>query len=251
MPDQNATQQGNAAADAQGVPAPAPAAAPEPPAKKTGRRLIIIGVLAVLAIVAGIFYVISSYTEETDDAQVDGDLYQVSSRVAGQVVHVYVEENLPVKAGQPIADVDSKDFQVAVQQAQANLANAKAAYVEATANVPITSVTVRTNISTSGSDVLSSQAGVLQAQANVAAAQARVEQARANAVKAQADVDRYTPLVAKDVISKQQFDAAVAQAVASQAAVSEAEKSVKAQQDQVSLNQQRVAAAQQTASTLR
>ena len=232
------------AQDAPGQNTPTPA---EAPAKKGNRRLIVLAVVVLLAVVAGIMYWRSTYTEDTDDAQVDGDLYQVSARVAGQVVKVYVDENQPVKAGQPIADVDPKDFEVAVEQAQANLANAKADYAEASANVPITSVTVRTNISTSGSDVLGSQASVLQAQSNVAAAQARVDQARANAIKAQADVDRYTPLVAKDVISKQQYDAAVAQAAASLAAVNEAERSVKAQQDQVSLAQQRVLASQETA----
>ncbi len=238
--------QGGSGVPAQGAEKPANAP-PEPPAKKTSRRLIAIVVVVLLAVIAGFLYWRSTYTEDTDDAQVDGDLYQVSSRVAGQVTHVEVEENQQVKAGQPIAEVDPKDFQVAVEQAEANLANAKAAYVQASANVPITSVSVRTNISTSSSDVLGSQANVLQAQANVAGAQARVDQARANAIKAQSDVDRYTPLVAKDVISKQQYDAAVAQATASQAAVNEAERSVKAQQDQVTLAQQRVAAAQETA----
>ena len=248
----NQANNGQAAAAEAGVPTPGPANTPstpatEPPAKKASRRLLIIGVLVVLAVVAGLFYWRSTYTEDTDDAQVDGDLYQVSARVAGQVVHVDVDENLPVKKGDPIAEIDPRDFEVAVQQAEANLANAKADYAQATANVPITSVSVRTNISTSASDVLGSQANVLQAQANVAAAQARVDQARANAVRAQADVDRYTPLVAKDVISKQQYDAAVAQATANQAAVTEAERSVKAQQDQVSLAQQRVAASRETA----
>ena len=85
-----------------------------------------------------------------------------------------------------------------------------AVVTSASPDLPITHVNVRTSVSTSGSDVLGSEASLSQAQANVAAAQSRVDQAKANAVKAQLDVDRYTPLVAKDVISKQQFDAAVA-----------------------------------------
>ena len=72
-----------------------------------------------------------------------------------------------------------------------------------------------------------------QAQKQVQAASARVEQAKANAPKAQLDVDRYTPLVQKDVISKQQYDAAVAQAAASKAAVLEAEANVLAAQNAV------------------
>jgi membrane fusion protein (multidrug efflux system) len=71
-----------------------------------------------------------------------------------------------------------------------------------------------------------------------------VQAAKATALKSQLDVDRYTPLVAKDVISKQQYDAAVAQATADQAALDEAERNVKAQQDNVRMMQQRLASSQ-------
>ena len=209
------------------------------PEKKSKRGIVIVVVL-VLAVLAGIFYWRSTFTEDTDDAQVDGDLYQVSSRVAGQVLHVDVDENQTVNVGDPIAEIDPRDLQVALAQAQADLASAKADYVQATVNVPITSVNVQTSVSTSSSDVLGSQASVLQAESNVSAAEARVEQAKANAVKAQLDVERYTPLVAKDVISKQQFDAAVQQASATQAALSEAQRNVKANQDLVNLSLQRL-----------
>ena len=181
------------------------------PEKKSNRRGIVIVVVIILVIAAGFYYWRSTFTEDTDDAQVDGDLYQVSARVAGQVVHVDVTDNQLVKAGDPIAEVDPKDFEVALAQAQANLASAQADLEQARVNLPITNVNVRTSVFTSGSTVLGSQASLSQAQANVAAAQSRVDQAQANAVKAQLDVDRYTPLVAKDVISKQQFDAAVQQ----------------------------------------
>ena len=214
------------------------------PAPKKSKRGIVLVVVLILAIAAGFYFWRSTFTEDTDDAQVDGDLYQVSARVAGQVVHVDVTDNQLVKAGDPIAEVDPKDFEVALAQANANLASAQADLEQARVNLPITHVNVRTSVSTSGSDVLGSQASLSQAQANVAAAQSRVDQAQANAVKAQLDVDRYTPLVAKDVISKQQFDAAVQQAAATKAALAEAERSVKAQQDQVSFAQQHVAQSQ-------
>ena len=210
------------------------------PEKKSNRRGIVIAVVIILVIAAGFFYWHSTFTEDTDDAQVDGDLYQVSARVAGQVVHVDVTDNQTVKAGDPIAEIDPKDFEVALAQAQANLASAQADLEQARVNLPITNVNVRTSVFTSGSTVLGSQASLSQAQANVAAAQSRVDQAQANAVKAQLDVERYTPLVAKDVISKQQFDGAVQQAAATKAALAEAERSVKAQQDQVNYAQQQV-----------
>ena len=216
----------------------------EPPEKKSRRSLIIIAVVLLLVVLGGFLYWRSTFTEDTDDAQVDGDLYQVSARVAGQVTQVFVDENMPVKAGQPIAEVDPRDYQVALEQAEANLANAKAEYVQATTNVPITNLSVRTTVTTSGQDVQNNVAGVAQAQANAQAAQARILQAQANALKAQTDVDRYTPLVARDVISKQQYDAAVATATAAQASVDEAQKSAMASQEQVRAAQQRLASAQ-------
>ena len=215
--------------------------------KKSGRKFIIIAVVLLLAIGAGLFYWHSTFTEDTDDAQVDGDLYQVSSRVTGQVIKVYVEDNQQVKVGDLIAEIDPKDYQVALEQALANLASAQANDIQANVNVPITSVTVNTNVSTTSSDVESATAAIAQAQKQAQAAQARVEQAKANEIKSNLDVERYTPLVQKDVISKQQYDAAVAQAAANKAAVLEAEAQVIAQQSAVTQAIQKLAQAKSTA----
>ncbi|MGI4828780.1 MAG: HlyD family secretion protein [Janthinobacterium lividum] len=213
----------------------------ESPAKKVRRNIIIAVVVLALLTIAGVLYWRSTFTEDTDDAQVDGNLYQVSARVAGQVTQTFVDEEEPVKAGQPIAQVDPRDYEVAMEQAQANLANAQAEYVQATANVPITNVSVRTSVTTAGQDVQGGTASVAQAQANAQAMQARILQAQANALKAQTDVDRYTPLVARDVISKQQYDAAVATATAMQAQVDEAQRDAAGAQQQVLSAQQRLA----------
>ena len=219
----------------------------ESPEKKSRRKIILFAVLALLVIGAGLFYWHSTFTEDTDDAQVDGDLYQVSSRVTGQVIKVYVEDNQSVRAGDLLAEIDPKDYQVALEQAQATLAGAQAAAIQANVNVPITSVSTRTSVSTTGSDVQAAQAAIAQAQKQAQAAEARVAQAKANALKSQLDVDRYTPLVEKDVISKQQFDGAVAQAAANKAAVLEAEATVIAQESAVSQAMQKLAQARSQA----
>ncbi|WP_255462542.1 HlyD family secretion protein [Granulicella sp. WH15] len=216
--------------------------------KKTGRKVILFGVVLLLILGAIFYYWRSTFSEETDDAQVDGDIYQVSSRVAGQVIHVYVEDNTKVEKGALLAEIDPKDFQVALEQAQATLANAQASYQQATVNIPIISVNTRTQVSTTGSDVRSSSSSVEQAQKQAAAAAARVEQAKANAVRAKLDVDRYTPLVQKDVISKQQYDAAIATERANSAAVVEAEASLVAAQAGISSAQQRLDSARFQAS---
>ena len=208
------------------------------------RTFAIIGVVLLIVLGAAFFYWRSTFVEDTDDAQVDGNLYQISSRVSGQVVKVTVDDNQTVQAGQLLAEIDPTDYQVALDQAQANLASAQAEFAQATTNVPITQVTVGTVVSTTASDVKGSTDMVAQAEKQVEAATARVDQAKANALKAQVDVDRYTPLVQKDVISKQQYDAAVAAATASKAAVVEAEASVLAQQNAVASARQRLAQAE-------
>jgi membrane fusion protein, multidrug efflux system len=212
----------------------------EAPAQKSGRKFIIIAVIILLVIGAGIFYWRSTYTESTDDAQVDGDLYQVSSRVTGQVIKVYVEDNQRIKEGDPIAEIDPRDYQVALEQAQANLASTQAAAIQQTVNVPITSVNVNTSVDTTSSDVQGSTAAVDQARKQEQAAEARVAAAKANAVKSRLDVERYTPLVQKDVISKQQYDAAIATDASNQAAVLEAEANQIASQAQVTQSLQKL-----------
>ncbi len=208
------------------------------------RKFIVFGVVLLLVVGAAIFYWRSTFVEDTDDAQVDGNLYQISSRIGGQVVKVYVDDNQAVQAGQLLAEIDPTDYQVALDQAQADLASAQAQYIQATTNVPITQVNVGTTVATTGSDVKGSTDMVAQAEKQVEAASARVAEAKANALKAQDDVDRYTPLVQKDVISKQQYDAAVAAAAATKAAVTEAEADVLAAQNAVSSARQHLAQSQ-------
>ena len=239
---------GNAQQDNKRANPPAQTAVPEEtgPAKAR-RKFIIIGVVLLLVLVAGFFYWRSTFTEDTDDAQVDGDLYQVSARVSGQVVKVYVTDNQKVNIGDPIAEIDPRDYQVALEQAEAQLANAKATASQQNVNVPITSVQSRTQVSTSGSDVITATATVAQQQKQVAVNQARVAQAEANAIKAQQDVQKYKPLVEKDVISRQQYDQAVAQAAAMDAAVLEAKQSVIAQEAAVAQAQSKLASAQSDA----
>ena len=213
---------------------------PEPP-PSSSRRLLVIGVVLVLVLGAIFFYWRSTFTEDTDDAQVDGNLYQVSSRITGHVVNVYVDDNQTVQTGQLLVEIDPTDYQVALDQAEADLANAEAQYAQATTNVPITTTTVGTTVTTTASDVKGSSDTVLQDEKQVEAAMARVAQAQANQQKAQDDVDRYTPLVQKDVISKQQFDTAVQALAAAKASVVEAEANVLGAQNAVSNARQRLA----------
>jgi membrane fusion protein (multidrug efflux system) len=232
-------------ADSTPTPAPSePVAETEIAQPQSRRRGIVIVVVVILAVAAAALYWRSTFSEDTDDAQVNGHLIQVSSRISGQVLKVDVDENQVVKAGDTIAELDPADYQVAVENAQAALASAQANAAAANVNVPITSVNTGSNLRSAGADVSGTQAGVEQAEQQLQSAHARVTQAAANNTKAQADLERYKPLVEKDVISKQQFDAAVASADAAKAALADANASARAAADGVKVARQREASAQ-------
>ncbi len=211
---------------------------------RSRRRGIIIVVVAIIIVAAIAFWWHSTFSEDTDDAQVNGHLIQVSSRIAGQVQKVYVDENQMVKKGDPIVDLDPRDLQVAVENAKAALASAQANALAATVNVPLTTINTGSALTAATSDVSGAHAQVLQAQQQQQAAHARVIQAQANNAKAQSDLERYKPLVEKDVISKQQFDGAVAAAAAAAASVQDALASEQAASEAVRVAREREAQSQ-------
>ncbi len=213
-------------------------------ARPSRRRGILLAVVAVLVLVAIGFWWRSTFSEDTDDAQVNGHLIEISSRIAGHVQKVYVEENEKVNRGALIAELDPSDYQVAVERAQGALASAVAAAAAANVYVPITQVNTGSNLSSANADVASAQAGLSQAEQQLDGARARVAQAEANYTKAQSDLDRYRPLVQKDVISKQQWDAAVAAADADQAAVADAQANQQAARDGVRASREKLNAAE-------
>jgi membrane fusion protein (multidrug efflux system) len=218
--------------------------AAEIPQPQSRRKVIVVFVIVVLAVVAVVIWWHSTFSEDTDDAQVNGHLIQVSARINGHVAKVDVDENQVVKQGDVIAELDPSDYQVAVENAEAALASAQANAAAANVAVPITTVNTGSNLRSADADVSGAQASVQQAQGQLEAAHAKVAQAQANSTKAQADLDRYKPLVQKDVISKQQWDAAVASADANKAALADARANEQAAGDGVRVARERGAQAQ-------
>ena len=171
--------------------------------KPQARWYLLLAVVLVL-IVGGIFaYRYFSSYESTDDAEVDGHLMPLSARISGYVSKVNVNDNQYVTAGTVFVEIDPKDFQVAVDQARANLADAQASADALNLNVPIASVNTSSQTSSSEADVQNAQAGIGVAQQQSDAAKAQLAEAEANNVKAQNDVARYKQLVDKQEISAQ------------------------------------------------
>jgi membrane fusion protein (multidrug efflux system) len=189
-------------------------------AQSKGRRNTVIAIVVVVMVVFGVFLwrYLSSY-ESTDDAQVDVHLSPVSARISGYVIAVNVGDNQWVQKGEVLVQIDPKDYEVAVEQAQANLANAEATAESLNITVPITSVSTSSQLSFSTSDVSNASAGISAADAQLTSAHAQLEQAEANDVKAQDDLVRYKALVDKREVSEQIYDQALAAAKASTASV--------------------------------
>jgi membrane fusion protein (multidrug efflux system) len=202
-------------------------------------KKIIGGVFLLVVAVAG-YYVWTEMqkSESTDDAEIDGRIIAISPRVGGHVIQVNVEDEQYVKAGDVLVKLDPRDFEVAVAKARADLNDELAGLQGSRTDVPLTTATTGSTLSGARSARQDATAGVSWAekqmsvaQARLASAQANVRVAEANANKASQDVERYKTLVAKDEISKQQYDQAVSAAEAAKATV-EAQKAavVEAQQ---------------------
>jgi membrane fusion protein, multidrug efflux system len=219
----------------------------ENPEKKRRRSFILFFVIAVLVVGALLYYWHSTFYEDTDDAQVNGHIIQISARVQGHVINVPIKENQEVAAGTVIAEIDPHDYEVLVAQDEANLEAAEANYESAKVNIPVTDIQSTSALSSANSNVLGSSAQVKRANGLLEQAQAQVAQAEANNTKSQLDLKRFTPLVEKDVISKQQYDQAVAAAQANQAAVISAKANAAAAGDQIAVAKNDLASSQAAA----
>jgi len=189
------------------------------------RVRILIGVVVVVALAAGIWWWTTRNRESTDDAQVDAGVTPIAARVGGTVMSLPIVDNQQVSEGTVLVVIDKRDFEIALERARAELADAEASAAAARAGVPITSTTAASNVSTAKGSVeqVTSEVGAAEqaieaAKARLTTAHARQREAVAKATKSAKDVERFKPLLAKDEIAQQQFDAAVAAANADAAA---------------------------------
>jgi membrane fusion protein (multidrug efflux system) len=224
-----------------------------PPARSKRWRYVGIAV-TVVVIIGAIVWWRARGRESTDDAQVDGHITQMAARVGGTVIKVAVENNQKVTAGGLLMELDPRDYQVAVERAKAELADAQANATAARTGVPVAQVETRAGVTTASGGVVEAEAAVAAAdqqieaaRANLVAAQAREREKEATATKALRDVDRLKGLVQKDEISQQQFDAAVATGTAARASADAAKSDTAAAQTAVTIAEQRARQARGTA----
>ena len=230
------------------------------PRKRRGLARPILLSLVVLGLLAGGYFEwrhLNTY-ESTDDAQIDGHLNAISARISGNVIEVRAEDEMLVHAGDVLVRIDPRDYEIAVAKAEADLADAQAAYESSRINVPITNTTTSSQLNASRSARADAAAGALGAARQLSAAGARMESARAQVLEAEAnykkasdDEARYKQLVDKDEIARQQYDTAVSTAAAARAtvearkaAVAEAEQNISVATAAVEQANQRIAQAE-------
>jgi membrane fusion protein, multidrug efflux system len=247
MPEQTAapSNAGEVKGSSAGGPPRTETTTPRRTSRLKGRRRLIFIVAGLIVVIGGLLLwrYLSSY-ESTDDAQVDVHLYPVSSRISGYVIKVNVGDNEWVQQGKVLVEIDPKDYEVAVAQARANLANAEATAQSLNITVPITSVSTSSQLSFTQSDVLNATAGVDAAEKQLVAAQAQVEEAEANDVKIQDDLRRYKLLVDKKEVAEQVYDQALAASKSSTANVAAAHANQAAAVQAVKQAQSRLAGAE-------
>ena len=170
-----------------------------------GALVLLLGVVGLA--VGGFFFLrYESSFESTDDAQVDGNVSAISARISATVTAVHVEDNMTVNLGDPLVELDPNDYQAALDQAEASEQSAVAQTKVEVPGVPITTVTNRTSISTSGDDVATAKAELAAAWREYQAALLQVKAAVANNRLAQVELGRSTRLVATEAVSRDDLD---------------------------------------------
>ncbi|QYX53581.1 HlyD family secretion protein [Pseudomonas sp. S07E 245] len=194
----------------------------------TRRRLALTLALAVtvvaLVALASYWWATGRYLQSTDDAYIKADWVALSSRVAGNVAAVEVEDDQPVKAGDVLVRLHDRDYSARLDQAKAGVAQAQAALLAAAA-----------------SQQLAAERITLQRQA-ILQAQAALRSAKAEARRSQLDVQRYRELVHDHAATAQRLETATSQASQAQAGEQVAQAAL--QQQQAQLNMAKLRAAQ-------
>jgi membrane fusion protein, multidrug efflux system len=212
----------------------------------TGRHKfgIVFVALGVILLGLGAWWLNARNYESTDDAQVDGHMNPIASRISGTIDAVHVENNQQVKKGDPLVDLDPKDFQIAAAQSKADFDQALAQSTGEKPNLPITVTQNITDEATGHAQVAAAEAAFAAAQHDYENAVARLHSSDATNERAESDLRRYTSLLNKEEVAQSDYDqyraitrAQNAQVEADKAAAKAAQKTV--EQRRAELNQQR------------
>ena len=178
------------------------------PSRRLSRWILLLA--ATIAVAgASLWWVHSQDYESTDDAQIEGHLDLVSSRISGTVVYINprVENNQLVEAGTLLMELDPRDYAAELEHAGANLATRTAEAHSAQVTVPIVDASAFGQLHSAEAAKAQALASVASEQANLAAALHKLQQDEAIYARVERDRVRYQALVEKHEISRSDYDA--------------------------------------------
>jgi membrane fusion protein (multidrug efflux system) len=179
--------------------------------------------LVALAMVGGLGgWVIGHGKESTDDAQVEGRVVSISPRVSGQVEKVLVIDNQPVKQGDLLVQLDTRDLDAKLAASRADVESAKANLASAQVNLRLTQVNSEASLRQARGGLTQASSGVQATRSSLAQAKAEVDAAEAADRLAQADWARAQDLAKAEAISRADIDARRSRAEQARAALEQA-----------------------------
>lgn len=194
--------------------------APQKKRRKILPRLIFILVIIVVAIAAVIYWWLNRNLIDTDDAFTDGRAVTIAPRVAGQVTALYVNDNQFLRKGQPILQLDPRDYQAAVDKAQGQLeqdegqlAQARIALDKARVTYPADLLSAQGNLEVAQANLLNARQNYRRQHAVSAAAttQEQVDQANAALGQGEGQVKQAQAQVQSASLVQQNIDTAASQ----------------------------------------
>jgi membrane fusion protein (multidrug efflux system) len=199
------------------------------------RWLLVLASIAAVAAAAA-WWIESERYESTDDAQVEGHLDAISSRITGTVTFINpkVENNQFVEAGSLLLELDPRDYQAELEHAKANLETRVAEAHSAEVSVPITDASASSQLREAEAEKEQAIARVSAAEADLTAAQHRLQQDEALAARAERDRVRYQSLVEKHEISRSDYDARETEATSAAQAVEADRAAIQSIQQRIS-----------------
>jgi membrane fusion protein (multidrug efflux system) len=203
----------------------------EPPQKTRRVNPVVLGIVLIVLIAAGTgWYFYSSGFEDTDDAQVDGHLNPIASRIDGTIKAVHVDDNQAVQAGELLVELDPSDDQISLHQAQAQYDQAMALLGAAHPNLPITRIGNTSDLTSQQAEVAGAEAALAAAQHDLDSVEAKLKESQAVNDRSQADFARYQALYDKQEVSRADYDQfkATAAAQTQTVASNQAERSFRA-----------------------
>jgi membrane fusion protein, multidrug efflux system len=220
-------------------------AAPDKPKRKP--KPIMMVILAVLAVAAVLYYFNARNFEDTDDAQIDGNISNIGPRVTGTVTAVRVVENQAVKANDVLLEIDPTDLTVAVAQAKAAVAQAQAQLQAEDPSISITETSNTAAMAGADAEILSASAGLTGAEKDVDQLMSRLTEAEGNERLAEIERKRGEDLWKAQAIPRADLDRRVtaaetasAQAQAARHALAGARERVSAQKAQLGATKSRL-----------